>query len=255
MIDASVGFQCPECVAEGNKGVRQPRTIFGGRVARDPGYVSKVLIAANVLIFLLQQLPVGAELTHRLWVIGGPLIDPLLAEPVGVADGEYYRLVTAAFLHGGILHLLLNMYALFLFGPALERAFGRTRFTILYLVSALGGTAASYAFSHPGQASLGASGAVFGLMGALLVVGRRLGTDPRSVLILLAINLAFPLVVRGTNIDWRAHLGGLLAGVVCSLALAGDPRRRWRAVQLGGVVSSLVVIAGVVLIRTAQLTG
>jgi membrane associated rhomboid family serine protease len=96
---------------------------------------------------------------------------------------------------------------------------------------------------------------VFGLMGALLVVGRRLGTDPRSVLILLAINLAFPLVVRGTNIDWRAHLGGLLAGVVCSLALAGDPRRRWRAVQLGGVVSSLVVIAGVVLIRTAQLTG
>jgi membrane associated rhomboid family serine protease len=254
MIDASVGFQCPECVAEANKGVRQPRTIFGGRTAADPGYVSKGLIGLNVLLFLFQQLPVGSELTHRLWVVGGPVIDPLLAEPVGVADGEYYRLLSAAFLHTGLLHLLLNMYALFLFGPALERAFGRARFTILYVVAALGGTAASYAFSDPGQPSLGASGAVFGLMGALLVVGRRLGADPRTVLILLAVNLAFPLVVRGTNIDWRAHLGGLVAGVLCSLALAGSPTKRWRAVQVAGIVGIVLVILALVLWRTAQLT-
>jgi membrane associated rhomboid family serine protease len=91
-------------------------------------------------------------------------------------------------------------------------------------------------------------------MGALLVVGRRLGADPRTVLILLAVNLAFPLVVRGTNIDWRAHLGGLAAGVLCSLALAGSPTKRWRAVQVAGIVGIVLVILALVLWRTAQLT-
>lgn len=248
MIDASVGFQCPECVAAGNKGVREARTIFGGRVARDPGYISKALIAVNVLAYLLQRVP-DLQVTERFVLVGVGIYS---IGPVGVADGEYYRLLTAAFLHGGMFHLLLNMYALFLFGPALERAFGRTRFTILYLISALGGTAASYAFSNPIDSSLGASGAVFGLMGALLVVGRRLGTDPRAVLLLLSINLLAGFFIP--RIDWRAHLGGLIVGTLCALALAGTPRQPIRAVQIAGAVGLALLITALVLWRTAQLT-
>lgn len=253
MIDASVGFQCPECVAEGNKGVREPRTVFGGRIARDPGYVSKALIVLNVVVFVLQQVP-ALRVTERFVLVGGPALSSL--GPVGVADGEYYRLITAAFLHGGSaqypLHLLMNMFALYFLGPPLERAFGRMRFTVLYLVSAIGGTTASYAFNGPLDSSLGASGAVFGLVGALLLVGRRVGTDPRAVVVLLVINLALGFTIP--RIDWRAHLGGLIAGALCALVLAHAPRDRRVALQLFGVLGIVFAIAAVVVWRTAQLT-
>ena len=251
MIDASVGFQCPECVREGNKGVRRARTVFGGRATSDPGYVSKVLIGINAIVFLLQTV-IGQEVDQRFWLIAGPAFDPLLGESVGVADGEAYRLLTAAFLHGSILHLALNMYALFLFGPPLEAALGRTRFTALYLISALGGSAASYAFSHPGQPSLGASGAVFGLLGAFLVLNRRLGRDTSGVLIFLGINLAFGFFAA--NIDWRAHLGGLLAGVLCAVALVYAPEKHRTLVQVAGLGGVLILVLVVVGLRTAQLT-
>lgn len=250
MIDASVGFQCPECVREGNQGVRRARTVFGGRVSDDPGYVSKTLIGINVLIFFAQQ--VSPRLESRFWLIGGPIFDTRVLDQVGVADGEFYRLLTAAFLHGGFLHLALNMYALFLFGPPLEAALGRVRFAALYLVSALGGSALSYAFSNPAQPSLGASGAVFGLLGAFLVVNRKLGRDTSGVLVLLAINFAFGFIADG--IDWRAHLGGLIAGVLSGLALAYAPRTGRTLVQVGGVTLVLVAALVVVALRTAQLT-
>jgi len=251
MIDASVGFQCPECVSEGNKGVRRARTVFGGRVNDDPGYVSKTLIGINVVVFLLQTV-IGREVEQRFWLIGGPAFDPLLGQPVGVADGEVYRLLTAAFLHANLLHLALNMYMLFLFGPQLESALGRLRFTALYLVSALGGTAVSYAFNPPGNASLGASGAVFGLMGAFFVLSRRLGQDTSGVLVFLGINFVFGLVVGG--IDWKAHLGGLIAGLLCAAALVYAPAQRRTLVQAVGLVGVLVLVIALVLWRTAQLT-
>jgi membrane associated rhomboid family serine protease len=251
MVSASVGFQCPECVREGNKGVRRARTVFGGRITDDPGYVSKALIALNALVFLGQNV-LGRSVEHRFWLVGGPTFDPLLLQSVGVADGEYYRLLTAAFLHGGVLHLVLNMYALFLFGPVLERGLGRVRFTALYLLSAVGGTAVSYALGSPGQPSLGASGAVFGLMGAFLVVGRRLGTDPRAVLVLLAVNFAFGFLYGG-RIDWRAHLGGLVTGVLVALVLAHAPRTRRVAAQLVGLLVVATLLAALVAWRTATL--
>ena len=248
MVDASVGFQCPECVREGNRGIRRPRTTFGGRVTDDPGYVSKAMIGLNVLAFLAQQ--VDPDVESRFLLIGA-LPPPPSLPFLGVADGEFYRLLTSAFLHGGFLHLALNMFALFLFGPPLEAALGRVRFTGLYLLSALGGSAASYAFSAPTQASLGASGAVFGLLGAFLVVTRRLGRDTTGVLVLLGINLVYGFVVPG--IDWRAHLGGLVAGGLAALALVYAPRRGRTLVQLAGLVIVLVVVLAVVAVRTAQL--
>ena len=250
MIDASVGFQCPECVREGNKGVRRARTTFGGLVSGDPGYVSKVLIALNVLAFVAQQ--VSPAVNSRFWLIGGPAFDTRIAAEVGVADGEVYRLLTAAFLHGGLLHLVLNMYAIFLFGPPLESALGRVRFTALYLVSALGGCALSYAFSSPTTRSLGASGAVFGLLGAFLVVNRKMGRDTSGVLVLLGINFAYGFIASG--IDWRAHLGGLIAGALSAVALAYAPRERRTLIQAAGLLLVFLAVVALVLWRTAQLT-
>ncbi|MDQ1600277.1 MAG: hypothetical protein QOD68_1751 [Actinomycetota bacterium] len=239
MIPASVGFQCPECVREGNKSVRQARTVFGGRVTTDPGWVSKVLIGINVVMFILQQTVSG--FTFRFENIG-----------FYVADGEYYRLLTAAFLHENVVHIALNMYALYLFGPPVEAAIGRVRFAALYLVSAVGGSALSYAFANPITPSLGASGAVFGLLGAYLVLNRKLGRDTSGVMALLVINFVFGLIVP--RIDWRAHLGGLIAGILCAIAIAYAPAPRRTAIQIGGIAAVAVAAVAVIVWRTAALT-
>lgn len=249
MIPASVGFQCPECVREGNKSVRQARTVFGGRVSTDPGWVSKMLIAVNVVVYVLQQTVSG--FTSRFYDIGAFPPPPFDAQ-IGVASGEYYRLITSAFLHGSILHIALNMYALYLFGPPVEAALGRVRFLALYLLSALGGSAVSYAFANPATPSLGASGAVFGLLGAYLVLNRKLGRDTSGVMALLVINFVFGLIAP--NIDWRAHLGGLITGALCAAAIAYAPADRRTVVQVGGLVVIAVLVVAVVVWRTAALT-
>ena len=245
MVPAAVGFQCPECVREGNKDVRTPRTVFGGSVSGDPGVVSKVLIAITVAAFVAQWAVDG--FTERFYDIG-LAVDGNTFETVGVADGEVYRLLTSAFLHGGLLHLLLNVYAIYLFGPHIEAALGRVRFIVLYLVSALGGSALSYAFAAPNQPSLGASGAVFGLLGAFLVISRKLRRDTRAVLVLLAINFAYGFLVP--RVDWRAHLGGLVA-----LALVYAPRDRRTLVQVSGTVAVVLISVAVIAWRTADLRG
>jgi len=251
MIQASVGFQCPECVKSGNKEVRTARTIFGGRVTDDPGWVSKVIIGINVVAYVLQQ--TSDDFTRRFYDIGAVPPPPFGDPVIGVAAGEYYRLLTSAFLHGGIVHLLLNMYALYLFGPQLEAALGRLRFVVLYVVSALGGSALSYAFASPVQPSLGASGAVFGLLGAYLVINRRLGRNNTPVLMLLAINLVYGFLVP--NIDWRAHLGGLVTGALVAGAIAYAPVKRRGLVQAVGIAVVLVVVLAVVVWRTVDLRG
>ena len=248
MVAAAVGFQCPMCVAEGNRGLRRARTTFGGRVSDDQGYVSKVLIGICVVMYVLER-GLSARFTTELWLIGGR---PEVGIP-GVATGEVWRLLTAAFLHGSVLHLLLNMYAVYLFGPPLEQAFGRVRFLGLYLVSALGGSAASYVFSSPLTPSLGASGAVFGLLGAYLVVSRKLGRDASFLYVLLAANLAFGFFAA--NIDWKAHLGGLAAGALTGIALVYAPRQRRTIIQAAGAAAVVVVMLAAVSARTLALTG
>ncbi len=249
MVDASVGFQCPECVREGNKGVRRAQTVFGGRVSDDPGYVTKALIAINALAFLAQQV-IGSDVDFRFALVGSRV--DFLGNGIGVAEGEPYRLLTAAFLHAGFLHLAMNMFLLFILGSQLEAELGRVRFAALYLVSALGGSAASFAFNPPASFALGASGAVFGLLGAFLIVNRRLGRDSTGLLVLLAINLVLGFSVTG--IDWKAHLGGLVAGALCAMALVYAPRGRRTVVQAAGLVTVLVLVLAVVAWRTAQLT-
>lgn len=142
----------------------------------------------------------------------------------GVAEGEWWRLITAGFLHAGLMHLLFNCLALYTLGTPFEALYGRTRYAILLLISLVAGSYASTTFNAENQVSVGASGAIFGLFGALLVVGRRLGADTRSTLTLLAINTAIAIAIP--NIDWRAHLGGLAGGVVVATVYKLIPQRR-----------------------------
>lgn len=232
MTSAPVGFQCPECVHEGRASVRQPTTVLGARPISRP-YLTFGLIAANVVIFLL-ELMAGINAMAGDWGMW----------PIAVAQGEWWRLLTAAFLHGGWLHILFNMYVLFSIGQTLERILGHLRYGLLYVLAALGGSVASYAFSAPNVVSVGASGAIFGLMGALIVAGRRLRYDIRQVIILLAVNTVIGFLASG--VDWRAHLGGLVTGVAVAAVLVARPRSSrllWQALGLLGILGVLVGLA------------
>ena len=242
MRDAAVGHQCAECVNVGAKSVRQPRTQFGGVPSATP-LVTYVLIGINVVMFALQTM--SADLQREL----------VLFSPA-VADGEWYRLLTSAFLHYGLTHILFNMWALYVVGPPLEAALGRLRFTALYVMSALGGSVLVYLLSSLGAQTAGASGAVFGLFGATFVVGKRLNLDVRWVIGLIALNLAFTFViplVSSQNISWQGHIGGLVTGAVIAAAYVYAPRKSRTAVQAAATVGVLALFLVLIWWRTADL--
>ena len=252
-IPAAVGVQCPDDVREGNRGVRQPRTTMGGVARGGAGApVTMTLIGLCVVAFLIQQ-SVGDEVMYRFGLIGGANATDLGLGIIGVADGEYYRLLTAAFLHSGFPHLLINMFSLYMIGPPLEAMLGRSRYVALYLVSAVGGEAVSYLMNPPFQFSVGASGAIFGLFGALLVVSRRMKYDLRPFLAIIAINAVIGFL--NTRIDWQAHLGGLVTGGLVALAMVYAPRERRTPIQVGGTLVVMAAVIVVVMVRTAALTG
>ena len=243
MRPASVGFQCPSCVAEGAKTVRVGRTVFGGRVSGDTSRVSITIIAVNVAVYVLGLLS-ARSFAPDLGNLSGPAAFVPGGELQGVETGQYYRLLTAAFLHANLFHLLMNMFALAQLGPVLESALGRVRFLALYLLSALGGSTLSLLVSERTTLGVGASGAIFGLFGAYYIVVRRLGGETRSIVALLAVNLVITFAVP--IIDWRAHLGGLLTGAVVAAALAYAPRGDRRAATQAAAcaaVLALVVVA------------
>jgi membrane associated rhomboid family serine protease len=252
MRAASVGFHCPECVAEGSRTTREARTVFGGRVAGDTSTVCAVLIAVNWAVFLVGAVWGQGQLRADFGNVPGPVLLELGGEPVGVATGQYYRLFTAAFLHAGFLHLLLNMFALATLGPPLETALGRLRFAALYLLSAFGGSAAGFLLAPQATLSVGASGAIFGLFGAYYVVVRRMGGPTGSIVGLLAINLVITFALP--FIDWRAHLGGLVTGAVVALALVLAPRGPRRSLVQGlACVAVAVALTAAVLVRRSAL--
>jgi membrane associated rhomboid family serine protease len=255
MVSAAVGFQCPECLRDAGKTVRAPRTVLGGTVSAQAqtGQVTKILIGINVLVFLLATM-IGSTFVDRLFLVGKVGFVDSVGGPIGVANGDWYRLLSSVFLHQMLMHLVFNMLALWFLGPPLEAVLGRLRFASLYLLCGLAGSAASYAFNVPTQPSLGASGAVFGLFGALLVIGRKLRYDVRTLAIVLVANLAFGFVFA-TYIDWRAHLGGLAAGVVLGFAFAHAPQSRRNVVHIAACAGVFVAVLITVVVRTAILNG
>lgn len=227
--DAAVGVQCVDCVREASAGARQARTTFGGRIGDGRPLVTWALMALCGLAFVAQRVP-GLDVTFQYGFAGV------------VAAQEPWRFLTAAFLHSPswFFHILLNMYALYLIGPYLEDLFGRARFLSLYLVSAFGGSVGYLLLADPRQLTVGASGAVFGLFGALAVVQRKMGRDFGQILVLIAINTVFGFIVP--NIAWQAHLGGLVTGAAVAAVLAYAPRERRTAVQVGGLTAIAVVL-------------
>ncbi|MGX9886845.1 rhomboid family intramembrane serine protease [Streptomyces sp. NPDC002276] len=255
MVSASVGFQCPECVRGGSgtghaPTAAQPRTIAGGRVAADPRLVTKILIGICVAAYLVQR--VGGQFTDNFDLIGKVSATGLPPYD-GVSAGQWYRLLTAMFLHASPIHIIFNMMSLWWIGGPLEAALGRARYLALYFVSGLAGSALTYLIAAPNQPSLGASGAIFGLLGATGILLRRLNYDLRPLIAILVINLIFTFN-PGMNIAWEAHIGGLVAGFITGYAMVHAPRERRALIQYGTCAVVLVIVVVLTLIRTAQLS-
>ena len=239
MTPASVGFQCPECVRAGNAGVRRPRRGSGVRSAgRRFGPVTLVLIALNVAVGLATAVSAVLVGIDPLRSFASPLQNAFAVSPAAVDAGEWWRVVTSAFTHVGPIHLALNMLALLLFGSELERQLGRARYLTVYLVSALGGSVALQLFGSYYQGAVGASAAIYGLLGAFGVVLVQQRQDLRGLLTLLAINLAISFL---PGISLLGHLGGLVAGAAGAAVLV-TARRRLPVAVAGTAVLVLVLL-------------
>jgi membrane associated rhomboid family serine protease len=245
---AAVGFQCPECVAQGNATMRRPSAPYGGRIAARPGVVTVILGVLNVVAFAVTVATAPGGLTGN---TNSTLFDQLELVPLRVAvEGEYWRLLGSAFLHIGLLHLAGNMLALAIVGPALERVFGWWRFLAVYLVSALGGSVAVYLFGSPFGAVAGASGAIYGLFAGTLIVVRKLGLDARFIVVAVALNFA---VSFAPGISLLGHLGGFIAGGLLSLAMVYAPAKSRTSVQIMAIGVLVAIMVALVLIRTDML--
>ncbi len=244
---AAVGFQCVDCVREQAANAPVRKNAFGGVARGGTPLVTYTLIGACIVLFLLQFLIPGVTRQFSYAPV-------FTAGAGGVIPAEPWRMVTAAFLHsqGSFLHIAFNMYVLYILGKELEPAMGRARFLSLYLISAVGGSIGVLLLSQPLQYVVGASGAVFGLFGALFIIQRKRGGDVRQIVVLIAINAVLGFVVP--NIAWQAHLGGLVTGAACAAVIAYAPKGPRQAslqwLGLGGVVVllGLLTIAGVSLL-------
>lgn len=268
MIPAPVGHQCPECVAEARREYR-----------RGPGRRVAVANVRSVSVVMVLLVAIGIGYVWELVVAGGPgslfegpsgeaLIDAgaivpysggTLGQPVGgIVGGEWWRLLSSIFLHAGVIHLALNGYVLWIFGSAIERDIGRLSTVAVFLVTGVFAGAVSFAFASGFRVAVGASGAIFGLVGAFVAYNylrrhhvmaqARLRGALSMLLINLVIGFSIPLI------DWRAHLGGLVAGLVAGYAV--DPSRppaARRAASAAGLVALLAVAIGLVAFRAAQI--
>lgn len=256
MNQAAVGFQCPECVREGQRSTRSPRAAYGGRPSTDPSVTSKVLIGINVAVWLLITATGGPQ---SIWFYrlalrpkGLPVRLPDGSVLHGVADGAWWQLGSSMFTHVALLHIGFNMLALWVLGPQLEAVVGRARFLTIYLLSGLIGSAFVYWLSPPFTPTVGASGAIFGIMGALLVVAVKMRLDYRQILFWIGLNAIITIVGRGL-ISWQGHLGGLIGGAVIALVIVYSPRGHravWQAIGLGLVG---LLLCGAVVARTLVL--
>ena len=256
---------CPECMTFGPVGIRCPdHASATGRapaprqaarraaasVSRRGPFVTQALIGINVGIYLLQLL-MGAGLSARTgWIYEhGVLVSTALdssGQVVGVAEGDWWRLVTAMFLHYGPLHLGMNMLVLWFIGPPLEDYFGHGRYALVYLVSGLAGSAGALIWS-PNALTVGASGAIWGIMGAALVLeARRTYVFGGQAMGLVVLNLAFTFLVPGVSIG--GHVGGLVGGALCALAFSSfrrSPALATVSIAAVGVLSVAVAVAQV----------
>ncbi|UGB35227.1 rhomboid family intramembrane serine protease [Microbacterium sp. cx-55] len=239
---AAVGVICPECLAEqrrdqtpAQKKAQRRWSRGSGSVALsgDKPVVTYAIIGVTAAIYVLQLLVPGLQ--SLLAFYAGSLYPQLTGGPF-----EPWRLLTAALVHSSFWHVGLNMLALLMIGRSLEPALGRARFFALYVIGALGGSVA-VALIAPNQFVVGASGAIFALFGAFVVVARHLGAEIGGILIVLGINLVIGFI-PGMGISWQAHVGGLITGAVIGLIFARTRQQRQRGLQIGLLVAWTVVL-------------
>ena len=259
MRPAAVGYQCPDDAAEVKRTAPRGRSsLTTGRA----GTVTRTLLFVNIGMFVVElSRSSGAGGT----LAGGPnlrtLFDLGAMQPLAVAQGhQYWRLFTAMFLHAGLLHLALNMYGLYLFGSIIESAFGQVRFLAIYFIAGLMASVASFVFSDPRSVAVGASGAIFGLLGAWVAFNfRRRGSsfasaNLRWAAMLIGLNLVLGFSIAG--IDNFAHLGGLVTGVVAgTLAEGVGPQGTQKLVQVVGFAAIALIGLALTLSRVTALTG
>jgi membrane associated rhomboid family serine protease len=258
MRQAAVGFQCPDCVKEASRTTRQARTAYGGRRPTTPGLVTSTLIGINVVVFVMILATGGADgwLLPQLALIPTGAVYLVNGQPQfvdGVADGATWQLVTSMFTHVELWHIGFNMLALYVLGPQLELMLGRARFLALYLLSGLVGSAFVYWLAAERSVTVGASGALFGLMAALLIVAIKVRGDVQGLIWLVGVNVAITIFGRGF-ISWQGHLGGFVGGLVLALVLVYAPRRHRTAWQVAGLAVVGLAIVTAVAIRTLVLT-
>ncbi|WP_300344046.1 rhomboid family intramembrane serine protease [Nesterenkonia sp.] len=249
MIQAPVGFHCPVCLKQAQRARPVQRTRYGARTGSDRPMVTYAAIALCAVVYLLQLAavylpsPLGQA----------PDVTGLFAyAPVYTAawypDPEPWRMLTSAVLHSpsSAIHILFNMMALWFIGRVVEPAVGGLRFAALLVLSALGGSVAVMYLSDPWVHTVGASGAVFGLFGALFILLRSSGAQTGGLVALVAVNMVIGFM-PGLNISWQGHLGGLLTGLLCAGIIAYAPRGRlrglWQACGLAGVGVLLLAAA------------
>jgi membrane associated rhomboid family serine protease len=264
MIPAPVGYQCPECV----RSSRQEFHRAGRRVATAPGRgptITNAILLVLAAVYLLEVSVGGPGSliegpgTRDLIRLGASIgVAPIDGHLVGVASGQYWRLFTAMFLHAGILHIAFNAYALYLFGNVVEVELGRMRLIVLYLVTGLTASAVSYAFGPAMVAGVGASGAIFGLFGVFFAYSWRrrdlafYAARVRTAVMLIVLNLVISFSIPG--IDWRAHVGGLVSGVVAGAAADGFGDRRSRnATFVAAAVCIALLAIGLTVWRTSEI--
>jgi len=246
MTPTPVGMRCPDCAGDRTK-VRTAATI---RSASATNTATIALIAVNVIVFLASGRlgfgDSGGTVVYEKGLLFGPL----------VADGEYWRLVTSGFLHANLWHIGLNMYLLWILGGMLEPAIGVARFLGVYFVALLGGAFGALVVS-PLSATVGASGAIFGLMGATAVVMHRRGINIFEAGIggLILINLVLSFVIPGISVG--GHLGGLLAGGLAMLAIHEADRLRQPVYGYvaAGVVGVAMVVGSILVADASQFVG
>jgi membrane associated rhomboid family serine protease len=239
MVQAPVGWQCPECTKAGAKRSRQVAAFTrtgpgrsGVVCSTNPTPLVLAIIAVDVVVFFLERF--GNDFTvinrYAMWPAQVHLHD------------QYYRAFTAMFLHANFQHIFFNMLALLIVGPAVEVQLGKARFLTLYLIAGLGGSVGSYLLSPPNVAGIGASGAIMGVIGAYIVLGLRRHLPIAPVVGLLVLNLAIGFT---GNIDWRAHLGGLVTGSVLAFVYDAAGRLRDDTTEVALTVGASAAVLGV----------
>ncbi|MGN7969971.1 rhomboid family intramembrane serine protease [Microbacterium sp. 22296] len=263
---AAVGVICPECMAQQQAAQtpaqKKAERRWGSRsrpmavVAAGRPRATLAIVAVTGLVYIIGLIPGVGGLVSNLLAFNSIFVLP----QAGVF--QPWRLFTVALVHSGFFHVGLNMLALWFIGRSLEPMLGRARFVFLYLLGTLGGSVA-VALLAPGVWTVGASGAIFALFGALLVIGRHIGADIRVIGILIAINFAWPFVLAAINtigsgdfigsltavgISWQAHLGGLITGALVGLIYARTRTASRRGVQIGSLVGLGIALLAVLAI-------